>query len=137
MSWTGLFEYIEDESAPPECSWKPGGNYQTFSESYVKAEMPFRQEIENVVNKLANGESVRVSPGASYFLGIRGEVIQMFLFSLDASKAGIHATIIPFPALDRVKVMRWLLIDWWNSNGPEMAALLKLKEMHTSMDEQG
>jgi hypothetical protein len=29
------------------------------------------------------------------------------------------------------EILRWLMIDWWNDNGPEIAAMLRLSNIQT------
>lgn len=146
MLWMNLnyhFPWVLADDAPSNCGWKPGDSLDNFSSDYERAEEPFRGEIEAIIHDLAEkGDAVfarsdelsarslaRASKGAMFFLGIRREVVQHFLFSLDATVNGVHRTIIPFPSLDLSSVMQWLMIDWWNMHGPKFAASLRLQDL--------
>jgi hypothetical protein len=131
MKWLGHFPYVEHSEAPAECAWKLGESAEGFSSDYRRVEAPFRSEIENVINQIADGGTTPASPQVAYFLGIRGEVVQDFLFSLYLSNgSGLHHTIIPFPNQEALSVMRWLMISWFDLLGPDRAALLRLKGTH-------
>ena len=136
---------------PATISWKIGklprwetllGNPAAFDSDFLLVEKPFQAEIESSIRARSAGQLVSVSAEVRYFTGVRAYVVIWFLRQFEISREvpgceEVLETIIPFPdARPWAAIIKWLMIDWWKENGPWLAALLRLEEIHTGLESE-
>jgi hypothetical protein len=139
--------------APPDVKWKIGklpsyevplGNRDGFEADFLRVEGAFRTEIETAIRAQCSGRPMPMSEEVRYFVAVRAYVVIWFVRRFEISReipastkeeSEATETIIPFPwARPWPGIIKWLMIDWWKHNGPEMAALLRLQEMYTGLE---
>jgi len=165
-TWPGLFERISDllsarkepgfvfprhERAPTRCRWEIGNvpdhawmldkSTNGFSAGYLRAEDPFRLEIETAIRALCAGQRPAISAEVRYFINVRVTVVEELLFWLTIGRRRTDPneteTIVPFPNRSVAATVEWLMIDWFNEHGADIAALLRLKQRHTGLEKSG
>jgi hypothetical protein len=123
--------------APPKAEWQVGARLEKLGTDLIRAEKPFRTEVEATIRALCAGQSVPTSPEITYFLQLRSHVVFWFFTKLELSNFGdVFQTMAPFPnGLSESEVIQCLMIDWFNANGPQIAALLRLEENHAGLED--
>jgi hypothetical protein len=111
------------------------GNPDGFEADLLRAEKPFRLEIETAIRARCSGRSEPISAEVRYWLHVRAYVVRwyVYLFEIDRKIPGseeVTETIFPFPdARPWSGIIEWLMIAWWKDHGPAIAALLRLQEI--------
>jgi len=123
--------------APAKAKWQIGPMLEKLGTDLIRAEKPFRTEVEAAIRAMCAGQSVSTSPEVTYFLALRSRVVFWF-FNLICipNLGGACDTRVPFPeGLSESEVVRCLMLDWFNANGPTIAALLRLEEIHAGLEQ--
>jgi hypothetical protein len=122
---------------PPKAEWQVGPGLETLGTDLIRAEKQFRSEIEAAIRAVCAGQAFPTSPEITYFLQLRCHVVFWFFTKLELSNFGdVFQTMAPFPKeLSESEVIQCLMIDWFNANGPQIAALLRLEENHAGLED--
>jgi hypothetical protein len=136
-----LFPFAEMEDLfclpPPKAEWQIGSRLETLGTDLIRAEKQFRSEIEAAIRAVCAGQAFPTSPEIIYFLQLRSHVVFWFFTKLELSNFGdVFQTMTPFPkGLSEAEVIQCLMTDWFNANGPQIAALLRLEEKHAGLED--
>ena len=137
----GLFPFDEMVDwlcdPPPKAIWRVGATLEGLGTDLNRAEKPFRSEIEATIRAVCAGQVFPTSPEIIYFLQLRSHIVFWFFTKLELSNFGdVFQTMAPFPkGLSESEVIQCLMIDWFNANGPQIAALLRLEENHAGLED--
>ena len=105
---------------PPDAArlWSVFPFAQSLSETLARSEQPYRAQIERTIEELCTfGRAHCDDPTTTYYIALRCESAAWFLQGFQTATSAGQASIIPFPALEPIQVIRWLLGPWWASHG--------------------
>jgi hypothetical protein len=123
------FPYFSLEEAPKACLWQVIRNAESDpSADLRRAEEPFLQSIEAVIRRFDIDKRL-VSPSLeiAYFIGLRAHVASLFLATLSTHGPNDSESIVAYPTNKPfLKIIEWLLLDWWRENGYDAACKFQL-----------
>jgi hypothetical protein len=114
-----------------DAKWTESRDAMELYEDFKNAEKPFVEEVERAIESWCASEFndwPAVSAGAHPLIRLRIETVAQFVSMMLVEKEEEEVSIIPFPDMAAPKVLRWLLIDWWKTNGRDLACDLWIRQ---------
>ena len=126
------FRYIPHDEAPEACRWSIDADYNEIGANYRAAEESFREEVEDCIRSVCTDQPyTELSREAEYFLGVRASVLQPFVISLGISHGSpIKTVFLHPPDMTFLETVQWLLIDWWDTFGPQEATKSRIVDLY-------
>lgn len=125
-SWRSLVLFFRQARVALLPTWhykiNPEGNFDPEMKRWMAFEIPYRGDIDLMVGQWVDGKAVPFpSEQHAYLfcarLGAISELMEFFSYS----ENGTWVSPFPFPEMDRERLLRVLLINWWAGSGWSLA----------------